>query len=178
MNHLFSISPGFPVPDGTTVHEIVSPRQLSRAGLRPNDGLSVALGDLPANTRSNVHVHPIVWQFSWVIDGTLKVIMKDYESREPYPLNVPTQHGVLSEPGTFFQLINDGPSFCRVLYIVGPAFVFETDDEDRVKYNDAIVLPYSWEELRKQNWKPAELDDSKDMHIARAESFKRLSNQN
>jgi len=175
MKHLFQILHGIVVPDGSTVHEIVSPRQLNREGLRVNDGVSAALGDLPAGTRSSVHVHPIVWHFSWVVEGTLTVMMKDLESPDPYRLTVAANHGVLAEPGSFFQLINDGTSSCQVMYIVGPAFVFETADDGNVVYNDAIVLPHTWEELREQNWEPPECGKLEDIRIAREESLRRLA---
>jgi len=174
MKHLFSALPGMVVPDGTTVHDILSPRQLSQDGLRVRDAVSVALGELPAGTRSSIHVHPVVSHFSWVTEGALTVMMKDDESTEPYVLAVPSGHGVMTEPGTFLQLINDSPLSCKMLYIVGPAFTLETSEDGGIAYNDAIVLPHTWAELGRLNWKPPELADCSGFQSARMAALNRM----
>lgn len=156
MKRLFPVPPPIIVPDGTELHEIVGPRLLGELGVRLNDGLSLALGKLPAGIESKVHVHPLVWHFTWVRKGELTVAMKDTDVTQPYELLVPTHHGVLTEPGTFFQLLNRTDEPCEVFYFVGPAFVFEAED-DTVRYNDAVVFEHSWKELEAMDWKPREL---------------------
>ena len=50
------------------------------------------------------------------------------------------------EPGTFLQLVNPGDATSRVLYVVGPAYVFEQRGEE-VVYDDSIALLQEWEEI-------------------------------
>lgn len=175
MKHLFPPTEEIVVPDGTRLYEVIGPRILSEAKLPVNDGVSVAIGELPNDIVSRVHVHPIVYHFTWVIEGRLTVMMKDSRGSGPYRLHVPVNKGVLTEPGTFFQLINDSGANCKVFYIVGPAFVFEVDDKGNVVYNDAVVLPYDWKKLEELNWKPPELGDIDSIKKARDASLKRLS---
>lgn len=172
MNNVFGIPGPIIVPDGTELHEIIGPRILSELGLRSNDGISVALGKLPAGIVSKVHVHPVVWHFTWVRKGELTVKMKDTESNKPYKLTLSKDHGVLTEAGTFFQLINGSDKECEVYYIVGPAFVFELS-EGSVRYNDAVVFDQSWEQLEELNWEPPELPSHWKMHADRMVSLYR-----
>lgn len=175
MKRVFDVPDPITVPDGTELHEVIGPQILSELGLRSNDGVSVAIGKLPAGIASKVHVHPVVWHFTWVRRGTLTVKMKDQGEIEPYELSVPIDHGVLTEAGTFFQLINNSDEPCEVYYIVGPAFVFEMGDEGDVKYNDAVVLNHNWDELAECNWQPPELPFHWKMHQDRMSSLYRTA---
>ncbi|MFN3193926.1 MAG: cupin domain-containing protein [Aureliella sp.] len=177
MKRVFPIPPPIVVPDGTKLSEIVGSRVLSELGERVSDGVSVALGTLPGGTVSKVHVHPVVWHFTWVLTGELTVKMKDTLSDEPYELVVPTENGVLTEQGTFFQLINSGDEECKVLYIVGPGFVFELGDPG-VRYNDAVVFEEDWDELKELNWIPHSLPSYQTQFGARNESLRRLAASN
>jgi hypothetical protein len=179
MNRVFPIPPPIVVPDGTKLHEIVGPRTLASHGdnVRVSDGLSLALGILPAGTVSKVHLHPVVWHFTWVCRGTLTVQMRDASSDRPYRLRVPAQNGVLTEPGTFFQLINEGEEQCEVFYFVGPAFVFELSPEG-VRYNDAVVLEESWEELQNLNWRPPLVKSCVEISALRRQSLLRTAASN
>jgi tellurite resistance-related uncharacterized protein len=177
VKRLFPIPPPIVVPDGTKLHEIVGPRILgeSQEKSRINDGLSLALGILPAGITSKVHVHPVVWHFTWVRHGTLTVKMKDADCDNPYELVVPEQHGVLTEPGTFFQLLNKSEQQqCEVYYFVGPAFVFEASDSS-VLYNDAVVFDLTWEDLAQLNWQPPGLPSPLETSRLRHESLLRTS---
>ena len=177
MNRLFPIGPAVTVPDGTLLHPVIGPRQLHLDGLEIVEELSVAVGVLPAGVRSSVHVHPIVHHLTWVLSGQLTVQMKDHQSDEPYQLDVPERTSVVTKPGTFFQLINRSRSECQVLYIVGPAFVFELDEDNKVLYNDALVLEETWEDLAKKNWKVPALEDLDAIRKERNASLERLSQQ-
>jgi hypothetical protein len=101
--------------------------------------------------------------------------MKDSSTEEPYELTVPTDHGVMTEAGTFFQLINKHDTPCEVYYIVGPAFVFELNDAGAVRYNDAVVFSHSWGELAAMDWKPPELPAHWKMHQDRMNSLYRTA---
>lgn len=174
MKKVFPVPPPIVVPDGTKLSEIIGSRVLSELGERVSDGVSVALGTLPPEIVSKVHVHPVIWHFTWVLSGELTVKMKDSLSDEPYELTVPKDNGVLTEQGTFFQLINRGEKECRVLYIVGPGFVFEQDGSE-VKYNDAVVFEEDWAELKQLSWQPPSLPSFRDQFHKRDESLHRLA---
>ena len=177
MNRIFHIPDPIIVPDGTELSEIIGSRILSERGERVSDGVSVARGVLPAGTISKVHVHPIIWHFTWVIEGELTVKMKDNLAAEPYELKVPVDHGVFTEQGTFFQLINRTDQETKVLYIVGPGFVFE-QDRTQVRYNDAVVFNEKWDELKEANWQPDSLPTYREQFRLRHESLRRLAGSN
>lgn len=175
MKRVFEIPDPIVVPDGTELHEVIGPQILTELGLRSNDGVSVAIGKLPAGIKSKVHVHPVVWHFTWVRKGTLTVKMKDSEFTDAYELTIPKDRGVMTEAGTFFQLINRSDEPCEVYYIVGPAFVFELGKDSNVLYNDAVVLEHSWEKLAELQWSPPELPPHWKMHADRMRSLYRTA---
>jgi hypothetical protein len=39
-----------------------------------------------------------------------------------------------------------------VLYIASPSYVFEIDEQGRVRYDDAVALAETWDELRASRW--------------------------
>ena len=161
MNRIFSIHGGFKVPDGTVVYPFLNAKD-STSGLPPDllDGFSIAAGDIGPYTASKIHVMPHVTQVTFVICGDLQIIMKDPRVDEAYQCDLGTQQAVLTQPGTFFQLVNSTAVLARVLYIVSPAYVFEMDSNKNVQYDDAIVLQESWDELSRLNWNPPNLRDS------------------
>jgi len=174
MNKVFSPGEGFPVPDGTVVHSVLEPAALSRGTGEPAEELSVAVGHLPPGTTSKIHIHPVVTQVTWVLSGELTVTMKDPAAGAPYTLEIPAEHAVLTRPGTFFQIANPTAADCRVLYIVAPAFVFATDADGEVVYNDALVLEHGWDELAAMDWTLAELAAIDAIHAARREALELL----
>jgi mannose-6-phosphate isomerase-like protein (cupin superfamily) len=157
MNHIFRLGEAFLVPDGTLVREVL-------AG--PHDvNLSVAAGEIPPHTQSKIHLHPCVTQVTWVLSGALTVRMKVASASDSdFTLRLAPDESVVSRPGTFFQLINDGDALCRVLYIVQPAFLFVVDPTGRVVYNDAIVLDEDWSTLAANGWPQP---DPAPLHAAR-----------
>lgn len=174
MDHIFDLPEGVTVPDGTRVHEILGLNRASELARRWSDNGSIALGDLPPGTISKIHLHPIVQQFAWVLEGTLEVVMKDPHTTHPYRLRVPAQHGVMTEPHTFFQLHNPSNATCKVLYVVTPVFVFETDDSGNVIYNDAVVFDQDWPQLQECGWATELLDHQETIMTARAAALNRL----
>lgn len=175
MNRIFCVRDGIAVPDGTVVHSVIDPGQLQRDGLLMMEELSVALGALPSGTKSRIHVHPIVHHLTWVLSGKLTLKMKDTEASSPYMLDLAERQAAITEPGTFFQLINRSNAACQALYIVSPAFVLEIDDRGEVRYNDAVVLDATWGELAQLKWKIPELVDLQFTKKKRNEAIKRLS---
>lgn len=172
---IYKIEDGVEVPDGTMVFPIIGPRQQQMADIPIYNDLSLAYGELELGEKSSVHIHPICAHLTYVLSGQLQVKMKDHENEEAYTLNVDANEAVLTKPGTFFQLINRGQMTCRVLYKCTPGFVFELDQKGNVLYNDAIVLPYSWEDLAKMNWKIPELGDLEEIKRKRIESINRMN---
>ena len=176
MNKIFSAGEGFPVPDGTVVHSVLYPAALSRGTGEWVEDVSLALGHIPPHTISKIHLHPVVGQVTWVLSGELTVKMKDPRADVPYTLDVSGEQAVITRPGTFFQLVNRSDADCRVLYIVTPAFVFETDAGGKVVYNDALVLDHEWDDLAAMRWTLPELADMETIHAARREAQERLRN--
>ncbi len=174
MNKIYKITTGVVVPDGTTVYEIIGPVKSKKEGLPIIESESLAFGKLDPGEKSHVHVHPIITHLTWVVSGTLTVGMKDSSSPDMYFLTVQANETVLTEPETFFQLINNSAEPCTVLYIVAPAFIFEVDNKGKVLYNDQIVLDDTWDDLKKKNWIIPELQDMEKIREARKASIKRL----
>jgi len=174
---IYKIENGVEVPDGTMVFPIIGPRQQQLANIPVYDELSLAYGELELGEKSSVHVHPVCSHLTYVLSGELQVKMKDSKNSEAYTLNVNTNEAVLTKPGTFFQLINRGEVTCRVTYYCSPGFVFELDEGGNVIYNDAIVLPYTWDELKERDWHIPELDNLELVKKKRQESIDRMNNQ-
>ena len=140
------------MPDGTLVHSVLDPSAPAGSSGDWTDAPSLAVGLILPGVESKIHVHPVVGQITWVMSGQLTVKMKDRHVDNPYTLHLSAGQCVVTSPGTFVQWINAGPAPCRVLYIVSPAFVFETGDEGSVVYNDAVVLDEDWDALAGLNW--------------------------
>jgi hypothetical protein len=148
MKTLFKIENGFNIPDGTLLYPFLTAKD---SGFNLLDGFSIAAGEILPMTRSKIHVHPFVTQVCFLLSGSVDVIMKDASSDVPYRITLINQNAVLTESGTFFQLDNKSTETARVLYIVCPAYLFHMEN-NRIKYDDALVLDESWEELTKMNW--------------------------
>ena len=176
MNRIFSAGEGFPVPDGTIVHSVLDPAALSRSTGEWMEDISIAVGHIAPHTTSKIHLHAVVNQVTWVLSGELTVKMKDPRADVPYTLDVSGEQAVITRPGTFFQLVNRSDADCRVLYIVTPAFVFETDAGGKVVYNDALVLDHEWDDLAAMGWTLPDLAEIETIHAARREAQERLRN--
>jgi hypothetical protein len=105
---------------------------------------------------SKIHVMPFVTQVTFVRSGNLVVRMKGPHDAGHYtsPILAAGQ-AVLTEPGSFFQLINEGFERCDVLYIVSPAYVFEMGPDGSPLYDDAVVLDEDWDGLAAAGWRGA-----------------------
>jgi hypothetical protein len=90
---------------------------------------------------------PFVTQVTFVRSGNLAVRMKGPDDTEPYILPLAAGQAVLTEPGAFFQLLNEGSERCDVLYVVSPAYVFELSPKGGVRYDDSLVLDEDWDHL-------------------------------
>jgi hypothetical protein len=147
MNRIFEPTQFFPLPDGTRVAPALNPWDINARDL-PWDalpGASLAVGEIPGGCMSKPHLHPIVTQITWVLEGALRVRMKGSQDRQAYELHVAAGSGVLTEPLTFLQFLNpDATSMARVLYIVTPAYIYLPGEEG---YDDALVFEQTWEQL-------------------------------
>lgn len=175
MKRVFSIDKGFTVGDGTFVYPFLNPKDMSQ-GLEWDllEGFSIAAGDIGPGKTSKIHVHPIVTQVTWVVSGNITIKMKDSHQNEPYPLELQSQQAVLTQPGTFFQLINQSMENARVLYIVSPAYLFESDEGGNTVYDDAIVLDRNWDQLAMTHWVIQQYTDLKSWQHQRTACFHRL----
>jgi hypothetical protein len=80
--------------------------------------------------------------------------MKGPRDDDSYSLSIRTDEAVITEPGTFFQLVNDESESCEVLYIVSPTYLFEMSNE-HVVYDDSVVFEENWDYLKSSGWRPA-----------------------
>ena len=173
MNRVFSITTPFRVPDGTWVSPFLNAKD-SQSDLPFDllDGFGIAAGMIDPNSRSKIHVMPFVTQVTFVRSGSLAVRMKGPDDAEPYSLRLAAAQAVLTEPGVFFQLINESSEPCEVLYIVSPAYVFEMSVEGAVLYDNAVVLDEGWEDLAATGWRTARSMATAEQ---RADAMRRLS---
>ena len=165
MKRVFVSPDFFRVPDGTLVSEM----------LRVGEGFNLGLGNVEPGMTSKIHLHPFVAQVTYVRSGRLIVWMRGPQDVKPYTLELFSDQACLTEPGTYFQLVNPGYEPCQVLYIVSPPFLYEADPTGKVVYNDAVVLDESWEDLARIKYDLGEL--VKDLPTAeeRQKSAERLS---
>ena len=156
MEQVFKITTPFLVPDGTLVSPFLNPRD-SASGLPFEllSGFSIAAGLIDPNSCSKIHVMPFVTQVTFVRKGLLTVRMKGSTDGGAYSLCVKADEAVLTERGTFFQLVNEQREPCETLYIVSPPYVFEKTD--RVVYDDSVVLDEDWEGLESADWRPSKV---------------------
>lgn len=160
MNRIFTIDKGFQVPDGTIVSPFLN-SQDSESDL-PWDlvkGFSLSAGVIAPNSKSKIHIMPLVQQVTFVLSGKLKVCMKDVNTPDPYTLEVGENQAVLTPPGTFLQYINHTDFPCHTLYIVSPPYLFDME-KDQVFYDDSICLEEDWKELADRNWQPPRLQEA------------------
>jgi mannose-6-phosphate isomerase-like protein (cupin superfamily) len=129
------------VPDGTLLSEVLRV-----------DGFSLAAGVIEPGLSSKIHLHPFVTQVTYVQSGRLMVWMRGPSDEKPYSLELFSKQACLTEPGTFFQLVNPAYEPSHVLYIVSPPFLFETGPTGNAVYNDAVVLDESWEDLARDKY--------------------------
>ena len=179
MNRIFKIGPMFAIPDGTKVCPFLNPLDSNEKDLSPQllSGMSIAAGEIAPSVQSKIHLHPIVSQVTWVIEGRLRVMMKGVPDSAPYSLDLEPEQAALTPPKTFFQLINPSDaSTVRVLYLTTPDYVFEMEG-DRVNYDDAVILDQDWEQLTEQNWKVGALENLPDIARRRQEAIFRITNR-
>ena len=155
MNRVFTIDRGFQVPDGTIVSPFLNYKD-SESDLTWDlvEGFSISAGEIAPNSKSKIHVMPLVQQVTFVLSGKLEVCMKDINTSAPYTLEVSENQAVLTPPGTFLQFINNTDSPCHVLYIVSPPYLFDMEG-DQVLYDDSICFDEDWKTLADWNWQPA-----------------------
>ncbi|MCE5295341.1 MAG: hypothetical protein LLF94_12120, partial [Chlamydiales bacterium] len=176
-NAIFSADRWITVPDGTKLSPFFNPKDCtSNLPWDLLDTVSMAMGEVA--TESSIHIMPLVTQITFVLSGTLEVVIKEPGTLAPVIHKLHAEQAVLTKPGSLFQLRNIGPEPCKLLYIVSPAYLFELDSAHNVVYDDSIIVKETWQELEKQNWTPRGLPSQEVLSIARAESYKRLASKN
>jgi hypothetical protein len=146
MQQVFTAIDWLQVPDTTWLSPFLNAKDVN-SGLDSEllGAFSLAMGKIRPGQPSTVHVHPLSTQVTMVLEGTLDIRMRD-PSQPPYTVHLGPEQAGLVEPGTFLQLVNPGDATARVLYMVGPAYVFEQRG-DEVVYDDSIALTEEWEEI-------------------------------
>lgn len=171
--HVFSMNHWINVPDGTSVAPFFNPKDCtSDLPWDLVDNFSIAAGEI--QKESLIQTLPLVTQLTFVLSGTLEVMIKNTDHAEMVTLQVEANQAVLMKPGSLFQFRNKGDTPCRVLYIVSPAYLFEMDELGSVFYDDAYVLMEDWEQLKLQVWKPQGMAPIESIQKARQESYERL----
>ncbi|MES2121448.1 MAG: hypothetical protein V4492_01570 [Chlamydiota bacterium] len=172
-SRVFSIHHWIEVPDGTFVAPFFNPKDCtSDLPWDLTEDLSIAAGEI--HKESSIQTMPLVTQITFVLSGSLEVIIKEFEDSSPKILRAEANEAVLMKPGSLFQLKTGGQEPCKVLYIVSPAYLFEMDQMGSVTYDDAFIVRESWEQLAEQQWKPAGLPFLESLRVAREESYLRL----
>ena len=143
MQQVFKAIDWLQVPDTTWLSPFLNPKDVN-SGLDSAllGAFSLAMGKIRPGQPSTVHVHPLSTQVTMVLEGTLDIRMRDPE-RKPYTVHLGPDEAALVEPGTFLQLVNPGDATSRVLYVVGPAYVFEQRGEE-VVYDDSDRPLAAW----------------------------------
>ncbi len=177
-HRLFAIDKGFKVPDGTIVYPFLNSKDLE-SGLpwELNDGFSIAAGDIGPNQKSKIHLMPITSQVTFVLEGQLKIRMKEPDGAAPYTVTARQHQAVLTKPFVFMQLINDTQEECRVLYLVSPPYLFSKDKSGEIEYDDAISFDEDWSDLEEAGWRPASLPSPQQAAERRAAVYDRISRQ-
>jgi glyoxylate utilization-related uncharacterized protein len=175
MNRVLRPAQFFALPDGTRVAPVLNPWDANACDLGeiPLSGASVAVGEIPSGGSSKPHLHPIVSQVTWVLEGALRIRMKGPQDPSGYELAAPAGSGVLTEPMTFFQLVNaDSARTARVLYIVTPAYVYLPGEGG---YEDAVALEQSWEQLAAAGFPTNQVGDLQALRRRRAAAVARMA---
>ena len=148
MNRVFEPRGYFTVPDGTDVSAFLNATDLTQADVPWNavGDMSIAQGRINPGVRSWVHVHHVVTQVTYLLAGELTVRMKEANTPEPYELVLKPGQAVLVQPGTLFQLQNEGNALAKVLYLVSPSYVSEVEGQE-VRYDDATLVAKTWKEI-------------------------------
>ena len=177
------------VPDQTLVNAFLNPND-TNSGLPHGllDGVAIAAGQIDSEVVGNIAVHPYITEIVLLLEGNLKIHMKD--PGEPdgiycvdmfLPVDLGgagfTSAAAVIPPGTFFQLDNaTGRVPARVLYISSPSYIFEPGEQntDPPRYDDAVQLGRSWDALAEAGWNPPVLQDPRHSHEAREAALRRL----
>ncbi|MBS0635378.1 MAG: cupin domain-containing protein [Verrucomicrobia bacterium] len=175
-NRVFKADNWITVPDGTRLSPFFNPKDCT-SGLPWDllDTVSLAMGEVA--TESSIHIMPLVTQITFVLSGSLEVVIKEPDQMVAVTHTLKPQQAVLTKPGSFFQLRNKGSEPCRVLYIVSPAYLFELDETQGVVYDDSFIVEETWQKLESLNWKLPSIPSQEKMAQARQESYMRLSSK-
>ena len=172
---LFRITHGFDVADTTTVFPFLNGND-AKSGLPRGlpESFSMTVGLIHPGRSSKIHVHPLVTQVTMVLDGSLEVRLGGPTMPTRLTFRVLQNEAVLVRPGTFLQLTNPTPLPCRTLYVVGPAYVADVDEQGDVTYEDAVTLDESWDELAAVEWRPARLQEANVTSERRMDALSRV----
>ena len=158
MKRIFQCGPLFPIADGTSVSPVFNPWDINEGSLplEAFEGASIAVGEIAAGGTSRPHLHPVVSQVTWLLEGALLVRMKNANTAEPYELVLEPGQAVLTEPMALLQLCNrSNARIARVMYAVTPAYVHVPGVDG---YDDALVLDQSWESLARLGFQLPDID--------------------
>lgn len=79
--------------------------------------------------------------------GRVTLRLRERGADESYDVELSASEAAVSEPGTLLQLRNDHDVVAEVLYIVSPSYAFEIDEGHPPRYDDAVPVADTWEDL-------------------------------
>ena len=146
MQQVFTAIDWLQVPDTTWLSPFLNAKDVN-SGLDSEllGAFSLAMGKIRPGQPSTVHVHPLSTQVTMVLEGTLDIRMRD-PSQDPYTVHLGPEQAGARRAGDVPAARQPGDATTRVLYVVGPAYVFEQRGEE-VVYDDSVALPQRWEEI-------------------------------
>jgi hypothetical protein len=101
--------------------------------------------------------------------------MRDKEGGRPYDLTLKARQAVAVQPGTLFQLRNDGRRTVEVLYIVSPSYVFDQEGSGPPRFDDAELVAKTREETAASGYDLSHLPTLAEARKQRDASLRRLS---
>jgi len=132
----------FLLPDKTWLRNIFSNNDVSNEFV---DKLSLSIGEISPQTKSSIHIHPFVTQVTFVLEGEVVVLSKQFNSLKKSMETLEKDECIITEPNTFYQVENKSQRLSKVLYVVTPSFLFIVNSDGTLKYNDALVLSDDWQ---------------------------------
>src|SRR3989338_4819544 len=106
---VYSESPAFMLPDGTLLSNICSNHE-------GTDRTSLGRGIIPARSQSEIHVHPVVVQTTYVLSGSIQIKMKRV-GEEVETLDLPHGSAIVTHPMVSYQIVNISDTESHLLYI-------------------------------------------------------------
>ncbi len=136
------------LPDATQLSAFLNPTDsTSDVPWQLTGDVSIAAGVISPQSRSRVHVLPLVTQTTYVVSGSLELWMRAPDAAAPDRTLVDAGAAAVTPKGTLLQICNVTDAPAHVLYICSPSFVFEASEGSAPRYDDADIVADDWSEV-------------------------------